>query len=208
MLHSLCTEVKSSLICSWLSITEYCRHHLYIQICTWIFAEIDPLEWKYLNVFFNIYCNFRFPKYINLFNEIKMFFLLENFEISAGKLFLISCKSAVIDVYKFISPNFLDIFIPFYPSYWWSMTFYQIKKMILNARYTAVRVYGTNVYTYVRVPNLCCAFREFSTQNINRTIDWRDIGQCNLNGHKQKSKINKQALFEFILSLLVHFWSF
>ena len=109
LLHSLCTEVKSSLICSWLSITEYCRHHLYIQICTWIFAEIDPLEWKYLNVFFNIYCNFRFPKYINLFNEIKMFFLLENFEISAGKLFLISCKSAVIDVYTFISPNFATV---------------------------------------------------------------------------------------------------
>ena len=88
------------------------------------------------------------------------------------------------------------------------MTFYQIKKMILNARYTAVRVYGTNVYTYVRVPNLCCAFREFSTQNINRTIDWRDIGQCNLNGHKQKSKINKHPLFELILTLSVHFWSF
>ena len=33
-----------------------------------------------------------------------MFFLLGNFEISAGKLFLISCKSAVIDVYTFISP--------------------------------------------------------------------------------------------------------
>ena len=45
-----------------------------------------------------------------------MFFLLENFEISAGKLFLISCKSAVIDVYTFISPNFVDIFIAFYPT--------------------------------------------------------------------------------------------
>lgn len=88
------------------------------------------------------------------------------------------------------------------------MTFYQIKKMILNARYTAVRMYGTNVYTNVRVPNLCCAFREFSTQNINRTIDWRDIGQCNLNGHKQKSKIYKHPPFEFILTLSVNFWSF
>ena len=85
--------------------------------------------------------------------------------------------------------------------------FIWLKKMILNARHTAVRV-RYDVYAYVRVPNLCCAFREFSTQNINRTIDWRDIGQCNLNGHKQKSKINKQVLFEFILTLSVHFWSF
>ena len=73
--------------------------------------------------------------------------------------------------------------------------------MILNARYTAVRV-RYDVYTYVRVPILCCAFLEFSTQNINRTIEWRYIGQCNLNGHKQKSKINKQPVFEFILTLL------
>ena len=83
--------------------------------------------------------------------------------------------------------------------------FIRLKKVILNARYTAIRV-RYDVYTYLRVPILCCAFREFSTQNINRTIDWRDIGQCNLNGHKQKSKVNKHPIFEFILThLLVYF---
>ena len=72
-------------------------------MCTWIFAEIDPLEWKYLNVFFNIYCNFRFPKYINLFDEIKMFFLLEILKFQLGNF----SKTSVIDVYtRYLSPNF------------------------------------------------------------------------------------------------------
>ena len=107
-----------------------------------------------------------------------------------------------------ISPNFGDIYTILskrQPVCAMSQClFIRLKNMILNARYTAIRV-RYDVYTYVRVPILCYAFREFSTQNINRTIDWRDIGQCNLNGHKQKSKINKQRVFEFILTFLGSF---
>ena len=50
-------------------------------------------------MFFNIYCIFRFPKYINLFNEIKMFFLVENFEISLDQLLLLLIQILSFEIF-------------------------------------------------------------------------------------------------------------